>query len=126
MKTLMDACHRIAMTDDVKSEWDRHASRWSQNWYASMVRKGKVRFVVPDDCGDIQEAIENADVGHMAREAMKKDLHLVAAALRASMTVVTRDGRCAAFYTELAAGVPRLNDLIWIDPQSGELPPHRH
>ncbi len=66
MLVTMKACHKIAMSDDVKLEWDYRASNWSKEWYASMVRKSKVRWVTPADCASIEVGIDEHAGGNFA------------------------------------------------------------
>jgi len=126
MLTVMKACHRVAMTPDVELEWQHRASNWSREWYASMVRKSKVRWVRPADCAEIEAAFEGERLRRADVAAMRKDLRLVAAALSASRMIVTLDTTSVQLFTELAERVRTLEVIRWIDPMSGELPPHRH
>ena len=126
MMTIMKACHRLAMTEHLKAEWDGRASNWSKDWFLSMARKGKVRWVVPDGCEDVSAEIDGGAYTDDERSAMKKDVHLVAAAMRASRRIVSLDSTAAALFTRVAAEVNRIGGVAWIDPTTDELPPHRN
>ena len=49
-----------------------------------MARKGKVRWVMPDPCDNVDAAIEDTGFTPAEARALRKDLRLVAAALASS------------------------------------------
>ena len=125
MLTIMTACHRIVMTDDLKREWDHRGSNWSKDFYLQMVRKGKVRWVVPEDCSAIEASIDDSDLSDPQKHAMLKDIRLVAAALPASRRIVTLDQTSIDLFGLLSESVGRLEVLVWTNPLDGSLPPNR-
>lgn len=126
MLTIMNACHRIAVTDEVKREWEHRGSNWSKDWYLQMVRKSKVRWVVPSDCTEIEEAVEASDFAAAEKYAVRKDMRLVAAALSCDRRIVSLDQRSIDLFGVLSESVYELEVLEWTNPLDGTLPPHRH
>lgn len=125
MLTLMNACHRMAITDAIKLEWDHRASRWSQDWYLQMARKGKVRVVRPANCTKIEASINKSELSAGEKSALRKDIRLVAAALASDLRIVSLDTTSMGLFGTLAQTVDDLASLIWIFPMDGSLPPHR-
>ena len=78
MLVLMNYGHFLVMTDDLQVEWRHRASRWSREWLVAMTRKGWVRWVVPDDCTEVEAAINAAPFSALERAAALKDVRLVA------------------------------------------------
>src|SRR5262249_28678079 len=118
-------CHRLAMTEPIKSQWDRHASRFSTDWYLLMVRRGKVIWVNAADCGDIEHAIDELPIASFEQNLMKRDLLLVEAALGTSRRIVTLDSTVRDLFVAAESAIPRLQFLYWLDPTDGDRPPGR-
>ena len=125
MLTLMNACHRMAMTDAIRLEWDHRASRWSQDWYLQMARKGKVRVVRPANCAKIEAGIDDSEFTAREKAALRKDIRLIAAALASDLRIVSLDTTSMVLFGTLARTVGDLESLTWIYPIDGSLPPHR-
>jgi hypothetical protein len=126
MLTLMNAGHALVMTDAVHAEWERHASRWSKDWYTQMVRRRQVRWVRPADCSETETAIDaDPALGPFEQAAMKKDLHLIQAARSASNEIVSLDAAARELYERMAGDVYELQAVVWLDPTQGDLPVHR-
>jgi hypothetical protein len=122
MLAILKGVHFLIMTDDIRREWEHRASRWSDDWYASMARKRQVRWVVPANCAEIEAAIGEAPVSNASKAAMKKDLRLVAAVLSSNREIVTLDAKSRSLFEELADSLAELRTVRWLDPIDDPLP----
>jgi hypothetical protein len=119
---IMRGQHFIIMTDDIRLEWEHRASGWSKEWYASMGRKGQVRWAVPANCAAIETAIDGAALTNPQKTAMRKDLRLIAAVLGTNRELVTLDTTARNLFEQLAEEIPELQTIRWINPLTDPLP----
>ncbi|HTA67608.1 MAG TPA: hypothetical protein VK776_05000 [Bryobacteraceae bacterium] len=95
--------HRVVMTVTLAGEWDRHQSLYAARWRAEMRSRKKVV-----DIADVQ----NDEVRRQVPEsrAIRKDLHLIEAALATDQIVISLDDRAQ---TELC--VEATQEVTWVN-----------
>lgn len=93
LMAVLEICHRAAFSSDVKTEWDKHQSRFSVKWRASMVaRKKMVVFnVKPHQNVLLLQVASQPGLSAPDRAALTKDVHMLALALAADRVIVTGD-----------------------------------
>jgi len=45
LQTVLQICHRMALTAPIQEEWNRHQSRFARDWRTSMVARKKIEVV---------------------------------------------------------------------------------
>ncbi len=93
LSSVLEICHRAAFSSEIKAEWDKHQSRFSVKWRASMVARKKMVPVSIQACqNSIMARIEShPGLSMQDRAALKKDAHMLASALQADRIIVTGD-----------------------------------
>lgn len=109
---ILEICHRVAVTDDIKKEWNRNMSRFSRKWWRSMAaRKKSILTVQP-----VTIALDIIAFTASAQTAIKKDLCLLEAASAADHILVTRDNALMTALSETQQGIDLRQSLRWINP----------
>ncbi len=111
LTAVLEICHRVAFSSDLKTEWDRHQSRFSVKWRASMFARRKVVVVNAEERQTALLLQIDSQPGLSApnRAALAKDMHLLALALAADRVILTGD----LVLKTLTGGLPGLS-LEWL------------
>jgi predicted nucleic acid-binding protein len=110
---ILEICHRVVMTEDIREEWHRHQSKFSRRWRVAMYARKKIvelQLVIDEEFRD-----RMSGPGRTAdqRAAILKDLHLIEAALQADRIVVSLDETARMLFQ-----VQELSTIIWVNPIS--------
>jgi hypothetical protein len=117
LQGVLDICHRLAVTDAIVEEWNRHQSRFTRAWLRSMRARRKVDWfqVKPDQ--ELHDRICVSATNHQEREGMLKDIHLIEAALHADAPVVSLDENTARRpFRSACRTLRRLRRIVWVNP----------
>jgi len=104
------------MTPEILSEWEAHQTLFSYRWRGTMVAKKKVIRMDSAESPDLRQLIEDTTASESERQAMRKDCHLIEAALVADNIVVSGDDRARELFKRLALHRPQLKELLWVNP----------
>jgi hypothetical protein len=108
--------HHVVFSSELSEEWHDHQSGFALRWRSSMVARKKVVWVDPVECAPVRVEIERLDVTDRRRAEIKKDVHLIEAALPADQTITSSDESARAPYREIASRVSAIRHLIWVNP----------
>lgn len=113
--TILTVCHRVLLSEEARSEWDRHASRFARTWWTAMSSRGKIR-PVELQLASHEEALGSCSLAPERLPNLSKDLHLVVAALEhGDRIVISNDKRAAGGFSELACELPAYGGVAWWD-----------
>src|SRR5258708_35493936 len=56
--TVRGVCHRMAWSEAIKAEWDKHQSRFAAGWLVTMMNLKKLRPVKDEPLEELRAAIE--------------------------------------------------------------------
>ena len=113
LEAIRTICHRVVLSAEARSEWDRNSSRFGRTWWIAMANRGKIKNV--DLYLDQHiETIKTSGLAIERHEGLIKDLHLVVAALEhGGHVVISDDKRAAKGFSDLAASVPIFGNVDW-------------
>ncbi|MBD2346193.1 hypothetical protein [Anabaena subtropica] len=121
LKAVLDICHQVVMTQDIKEEWDKHQSKYSLTWRRQMVAKKKFKFIDISINNELWNQIETLAATEKQCQAMIKDLRLVEAALVTDKIVISLDDNTARkFFSEASAKIDELKNIVWVNPDKVE------
>jgi hypothetical protein len=112
LNSVLELCHRVAMTPQIGAEWRRHQSKVTGRWRVAMyARKKIVRLEAPGN----PELRSRLTHGHRSadRDAILKDAHLIEACLKADRIVASLDENARALFQ-----ADELNAVTWVNPVS--------
>ena len=115
LQTILTARHRVLLSGEVRSEWDRHASRFARTCWTAMSSPGKIRPVALQ-LASHKEVLGRCSLAPERLPNLSKDLHLVVAALEhGDCIVISNDKRAAGGFSELACELPAYGGVAWWD-----------
>ncbi len=120
-----DYKHNLVMTPDIKSEWDRHQSRFSRQWLRQMIARKQLKPLqsLPID-PELWNPIEKMAKDDKERAEMTKDILLLEAALETDRRIVSLDENTARkYFTRAAKIIPKLQPIVWVNPDKPEETP---
>lgn len=118
LNTILTVCHRAALSQELKEEWDKHGkrSRYFTRWWKDMTSRRKI---VPQQLRRLSEL--KGRIGNVADQQniplLDKDAHLVAAAIQDKARVIALDDHAREHFAELTNYISELDLVIWINPQ---------
>ena len=119
LMSIRQVCHRVTWNAGIEEEWNRHLSKFATRWLASMQRIGKLRIVaegVPDKLTDaVLESTSNRGIA----AAMKKDLHLLAAALESDSRIASLDDKVRGYFAQHLRQIAGVGEVVWVNPADG-------
>jgi hypothetical protein len=118
---VLDICHTLVMTPDIKEEWNRHQSKFARKWRSKMVAKGKFEFLDIPVNEELWNKIDEIAETNRQRTEMFKDLRLLEAAIATDKIVISLDDNTArTFFSKAASQVDQLKDIVWVNPDKIE------
>lgn len=113
-------CHRMAWSEAIKAEWDRHRSIFAGQWLVSMMNLKKLRPVKDESSEALREAIAEHSRDENIADIMLKDAHLIEAALATDLSIAALDDTARGHFSRLAASYEALRQIIWVNPSIEE------
>lgn len=120
LQAVLEICHRVVLTSEIAREWRDHRSRFFRTWQLQMYARKKVDSVLEAEGVELDRQLERCGAEPKDLDAMQKDLHLIRAALASDRIVVSRDERVRRLFSALAATVPSLRRVVWVNPDRPE------
>jgi hypothetical protein len=118
---VLDICHKVVMTPDIREEWNKHESEFARAWRRRMVAKRKFEFLDIPVNEELWEKIDTSAGSDRQRAEMFKDLRLIEAAIATDRTVISLDDNTARkFFGKAAVQVDELKDIVWVNPDKIE------
>jgi len=118
LAAVLQVCHQVVMTSDIRQEWRKHRSRYARTWYLSMLAHKKVHDVEPQGNKALHSKIEGTVTRDRDLEALKKDLLLVDAALATDCSVVSLDDEVRRILSASAQRVGEIRRIVWVNPSN--------
>ena len=125
LKAVLTICHRVARTPAIDEEWKRHSSGFSRKWRVSMHSKKKLEAVRTDSPGsqsllcNIEKTVNSdKEIG-----AVRKDIHLIHAALATDRSIVSCDETVRQLFSNASSTVHELSPIVWVNPDREEETP---
>ncbi len=109
-------CHQVVLTPDIVNEWNRNQSGFARRWRVSMEARRKVeRINVAPDVG-LRQKVEDTSTAQAERDAMRKDCHLLEAALAADKIILSLDDTVRSLFATASQHVGELHEIMWSNP----------
>lgn len=117
LRTILDVCHRIHLSEALRDEWSRHTSKFSRTWLKSMYARRKVISGDIAALAGFAAAIENARyLSDSERAAMEKDRHLVDGAAASDKIILSLDDTTGRILHRIVPHFGGLADFLWVKP----------
>ena len=120
LATSYDLEFRVAMTPDIVQEWKRHRSGWARKWQYRMFGRKLLEQIEPEPGSELLDRVDTMTVSAEQQQAMRKDVHLLDAALATDRRVVSRDDKVRSLFRSLAEEARKVADVVWVNPVTPE------
>ena len=120
LEAVVDLCHRVVMTPDIRDEWNKHQSKSARTWLRRMVAKKKLYACETVLDNELWSKVEDFTEFDHQREAMIKDIRLIEAALATDKIVISLDDKVRNLFSKAAEQVDELKDIVWVNPAKPE------
>ena len=116
LQAVVDICHQLVMSPEIRAEWDMHQSRWARKWRVSMVARRKLCVVAPPSDQNLRDGLARGRHATRDVDEMLKDVHLLEAALATDRCIVSLDEAARALFTSMSGTVGSLRSIAWVNP----------
>jgi hypothetical protein len=123
LKAVLDICHHVVLTPEIREEWHKHRSGYARRWLVSMFARKKAELSESVENKELRNKIDIAAKDEKSKTAMLKDVLLLEAALASDETVVSLDETVRGLFTELASNLGEIGNVIWVNPDLKEEEP---
>lgn len=125
LETFRDECpHHIVMTPELSEEWNAHQSNFAARWLKSMIARKRFDYIAPPQDTALSDKIDTTATRERDLEAMRKDFHLLQAALATDQTIISLDEAVRGLFKRASLQVGEIRNIIWVNPDrtAGEQP----
>jgi hypothetical protein len=116
LQTVLKVCHRMAMTESIQAEWNKHQSRFARRWRTSMVARKMIKFVEVPPHLSLERRIEHAVVNTYLAAIIDKDRRLIEAALVTEQRVISLDDHVRRHLQDHIAKLSEVRSICWVNP----------
>lgn len=107
----------VVMPPKLRDEWEAHRSGFARTWLVSMASRRRVLFDDFPPSNRMRRDIESAAATKKSEtDALRKDFHLVEAAIGTDKTVVSLDETVRRLFKAAAHGVAAIRKVVWVNP----------
>ena len=117
LETFRDECpHHIVMTSELSEEWNAHQSNFAARWLKSMIARKRFDYITPPQDTVLSDKINTTTTREKDIEALRKDFHLLQAALATDQTVISLDETIRGLFKRASQQVGEIRNIIWVNP----------
>lgn len=123
---VLEICHKIVMTPEIRDEWQKHESNFALTWRSSMMQKKKIHILKDisldhDLWNQVESVAENiAKNDHEAKQAIQnimiKDMLLIEGAIATDKIIISLDEKVRTLFHQ----VPKISNIMWVNPAHPE------
>lgn len=110
----------FVMTPEIKKEWNKHQSNFARKWRRSMISRKQFCNINPASYQTLLDRLEDDSVSKNQMAAMKKDWHVVEAALETDRTVASKESIVRELFAKACGRVAELQAIVWVNPDQPE------
>ena len=115
--------HHVVMTSELSAEWAEHQSNFSVRWLKSMIARKRFVYTILPQNRTLFDEIERTATAERDIEALRKDFHLLGAALETDQTVISLDETIRGLFKRASQQVGEIREIIWVNPDRADEQP---
>lgn len=120
LQATLKLCHRIAMTEAIQAEWNKHQTRFARGWRTSMVARRKIEFLEVASHLSLERRIERTVADKYLAAIIEKDRRLIEAALVTEKRVVSLDDHVRKHLRDHCHQLSEVRSICWVNPCTPE------
>ncbi|HEX8070057.1 MAG TPA: hypothetical protein VF546_08915 [Pyrinomonadaceae bacterium] len=117
LQAVLDVSYRALLTPTLEREWNEHQSGFARTWRRMMVSRRKMIVRDVPENAVLRRGIERVIVSETGRAAVRKDYHLIEAALVVDKVVASLDDTVRVLFGSAAVRIAELRRIIWLNPE---------
>jgi hypothetical protein len=107
----------VVMPPKLKDEWERHKSTFASGWLVAMASRRRVFFDDVPPSNKMRREIERVAATSQGEiKALRKDFHLIEAAIATDRNVVSLDETVRRLFRTAARSVAAIEKVVWVNP----------
>jgi predicted nucleic acid-binding protein len=110
--------HQVVFSMECFHEWSRHERGFARRWRRRMVARKRVVFLGETVDDELREALAGTVELERDRRAIRKDAHLVEAALQTDRVVISRDEIVRSLFRQCCPKVSQIRNVLWANPEN--------
>ncbi len=133
LNAVLTICYSMVLTDEIKTEWDKHQSTYARKWRATMIAKRKIKYRNNITLKGLRQKVEQLQIteqnssqsediqqteSHKLREAIWKDICLLEAAIATDKMIMSLDDKMRNYLLKVIEELPEIKGIIWINPSN--------
>jgi hypothetical protein len=117
LRVVREEHYVVVMSAQLSREWDDHKSLFARTWLTAMTTRRAVIFLDIETSNKLRREIERV-VAPSAKQlkAMRKDYHLLEAAMATDENVISLDEIVRGLFDVAALSVVALKNIVWVNP----------
>lgn len=123
LKEVLTRNYRVVLTKEIKDEWKRNRSNFARKWQVSMYARKNVVNINSIHDEDLQYKIIKSTDNEDEIIALKKDLHLLHAALATDKTIISCEQFVRTLFAHASRQVDEIRGIVWVNPDRTEEEP---
>ena len=120
LQKVLSLSHSVVMTQEISNEWNEHQSGFASRWRVLMEKRRKVCRVNPPEDEELCNEVEKTAPHENQIEGMRKDFHLLKAALETDQTIISLDETVRGLFARATQHVGEIRDIVWVNPEHTE------
>jgi hypothetical protein len=116
LQAVLQHGHRMAMTEDIQAEWNKHQSRFARGWRTSMVARKRIEFVEVPPHLTLEKRIARAVADEFLVAIIDKDRRLIEAALMTERRITSLDDHVRKHLQDHLSQLPEVGSICWVNP----------
>jgi hypothetical protein len=112
--------HRMAMTEPIQEEWNKHQSRFARGWRTSMVARKRIEFVEVAPHLTLEKRVARVVADEFLAVIIDKDRRLIEAALVTEKRVTSLDDHVRKHLQDHLPRLPEVRSICWVNPCTSE------
>ena len=112
--------HRMAMSEPIQAEWNKHQSRFARGWRTSMVARKRIEFIEVAPHLTLEKRVARAVADAFLTAIIDKDRRLIEAALVTEKRVTSLDDHVRRHLQDQISQLPEVRSICWVNPCTPE------
>ena len=112
--------HRVAFSAESFEEWKRHERDFARRWRVRMVARKRVVFLRDTEDSSLRDDLASSCRSARDQKAIRKDAHLIEAAVRTDRIVISRDDTVRNLFRRACQTIRQVREVLWANPEVEE------
>jgi hypothetical protein len=109
--------HQAVFSLECFHEWNRHERDFARRWRRRMTARKRVVFLGETVDDGLRESLTGTLELERERRAIRKDAHLIEAALQTDRIVISRDEIVRGLFRQCCPVISQIRNVLWANPE---------